>query len=631
MKKRYTFCLIIWLATPAFAQYYPPSIQWQKAFGTSGADFFEAVKPTTDGGFIAVGRTDGNDYDVSDNHGGFDVLVVKYDAVGSVQWKKCYGGTQSESGWDIQQTTDGGYIVAGQSSSSDGDLAANKGFADGWIFKISSLGTIQWQKAYGTSGSEAFKAVRLTSDGGYIVVGSCGANDGDAMGSGFKGGGGDVWLVKLNSSGAIVWQKAYGSSGGEGGNDIEITIDGGFIIAGITNGNDGDVSGFHAGTHNPPRLDMWVIKTDSTGILQWQKCLGGATSLSSNFPDDVAFAVQQATDGGYFIAGYTASIDGDVTNFKGGIRDGWIIKLSNSGDLLWQKTIGGSSQDILTDIIKHPDGGYVVCGYSNHFSGDLQELSLQQRGGFDWFLLKIDTAGVFQWKRLMGTSGEDVTGKMAVGSDEGFIVVGSITRNDFDASGNNTPTISSIPNAWIVKLSPQVLPVTLLGFTITKSNDVNVLKWETVNEVNFRHFTIERSDNGNFFSTIASVPANNVGALNKMYSYTDRDLPPVHKLYYRLKLTDNDGSYTYSSVVAARLEDQTTVNIFPNPVESLLNIRSDKPVKQLTISDVAGRIYFVEKGTDIKSINISTLRTGVYYLQIFDGNNTTNQLTFMKK
>jgi hypothetical protein len=217
----------------------------------------------------------------------------------------------------ISQTSDGGYILAGGTSSSDGDVSGYYGDTDIWVVKLSNNGTIQWQKCLGASNFETTNSnISQTSDGGYILAGITFSNiwnNGDVIG---HHGGGDIWVVKLNNTGAIQWQKCLGGIDSEGfESDISQTSDGGYIVAGSTSSSDGDVSGNH------PFGDFWVVKLSNTGTIQWQKYLGGSEG------EYQTTKISQTSDGGFIFAGVTTSNDGDVSGNHGG-EDIWVVKLS---------------------------------------------------------------------------------------------------------------------------------------------------------------------------------------------------------------------------------------------------------------------------------------------------------------
>jgi hypothetical protein len=270
-----------------------------------------SIRQTSDGGYIVSGNTYSNDGDVSGNHGNSDYWVVKLDSTGNIQWQKCLGGSLNDNGTSIEQTADGGYIVAGITSSNDGDITGFHGIQDYWVVKLDVTGIIQWQKCLGGTNQDQATSIWQTSDGGFTVAGVVGSNDGDVTGN---HGAEDYWVVKLDGSGTLVWQQCLGGTDGEVAISIQQTADSSYIVAGYTWSNDGNVTGNHG------LDDYWVVKLDISGNLLWQKCLGGTIQDYGGF-------IQQTVDGGYIIAGSTLSNDGDVTGNHGN-HDYWVVKLS---------------------------------------------------------------------------------------------------------------------------------------------------------------------------------------------------------------------------------------------------------------------------------------------------------------
>ncbi|MEO5906125.1 MAG: T9SS type A sorting domain-containing protein [Saprospiraceae bacterium] len=283
--------------------------------------------------------------------------------------KKIYGGSESENVYSIQQTPDGGFIAAGESDSSDGDVTENKGLFDVWVVKLDTAGNIQWEKSLGGSQDDRANAVRVAGDGGYFIGGQTFSSDGDVT---ELAGINDFWILKLDTSGSIEWQKTFGGSLFDEAMTIDATIDGGVIAAGYTYSFDGDV------TENKGAQDVWLTKLDSTGQLQWQKSFGGSV-------DDIVFGIDQTTDGGFIAAGGTSSLnDGDITGHHGK-WDFWLLKLNDAGNLVWQQTYGGSNFDVAYSIDETTDGGYVVAGYTNSTDGDVTN----PKGSRDMWIVKL--------------------------------------------------------------------------------------------------------------------------------------------------------------------------------------------------------------------------------------------------
>lgn len=404
-----------------------PTIEWQKSLGGTEYEESNSSQQTSDGGYIVTGFSSSNDGNVSGNHGQRDVWVVKLTSSGSIEWEKSLGGSGDDSGYCIQQTTDGGYILVGTTDSNDGDVSGNHGSSDFWVVKLSSIGAIQWQKSLGGSGYEKANSVQQTSDGGYLVAGFTNSTDGNVSSN---HGAIDIWVIKLSSTGVISWEECYGGTGYDYGTWIEQTSDEGFILAGYSNSNDGDVTGNHGGD------DFWVVKLTSSGAIYWEKSLGGSNS-------DVSYMVKQTTEGGYILTGYTSSNDGDVSGNHGN-SDYWVVKLTNTGILEWQKALGGSAVDYALAIDETTDGGFLVAGTTESSDGNVTV----SYGSYDFWLVQLTSTGTIIWEKTLGGSNYDVLYDAQQTSDGGFILSGWSYSTDIDVTGNH-----GSGDYWVVKLS----------------------------------------------------------------------------------------------------------------------------------------------------------------------------------
>ncbi|HYV90973.1 MAG TPA: T9SS type A sorting domain-containing protein [Chitinophagales bacterium] len=429
----------------AFSQV--PSIEWQKCLGGIGEEKAYDIHKTNDDGFVVAGYADYDFGDVSGTHGGRDFWIVKVDSIGSIQWQKCLGGTRLEVAYSIQQSSDNGYIVAGQTYSNDEDVSGNHDstgfYADYWVVKLDNSGNIQWQRCLGGSKQDEVFSIEQTKDQGYVVAGFTSSNDEDVSGN---HGAYDYWIVKLNNSGNIEWQKCLGGSAWDKAYSVQQTIDGGFIIAGESQSNDGDVTG----THGAFNEDYWIVKLDSIGNLQWQKCLGGTQG-------EIAKSIHQTTDGGYVVAGNSGSNDGDVYGNHGG-GDYWVVKVDNLGNIEWQECFGGTGEELLSSIQQTTDEGYLVVGYSNSKNGDVVGIhdSYLGPGVIDEWTVKISSIGIIQWQKCLGGSNEEVAYGVEEIKDGEYIVGGATASIDGDVEGNhggNTPNW----DCWIVKLSVEAV------------------------------------------------------------------------------------------------------------------------------------------------------------------------------
>jgi hypothetical protein len=257
-----------------------PQVEWEKTFGGQNSDWGFSVQQTSDGGYIIVGTT------WSYGAGEADVYLIKVDANGNMQWSRTFGGAREDRGFSVQQTRDGGYIIVGSTTS------YGAGLYDVYLIKVDANGNMQWSKTFGGTGHDVGYSVQQTRDGGYIIVGYT---------ESYGAGGYDVYLIKVDANGNMQWSRTFGGSGDDEGYSVQQTSDGGYIIVGST-------TSYGAGGS-----DVYLIKVDANGNMQWSRTFGGAR-------DDGGSSVQQTSDGGYIIVGYTAS-------YGAGGSDVYLIKL----------------------------------------------------------------------------------------------------------------------------------------------------------------------------------------------------------------------------------------------------------------------------------------------------------------
>jgi len=422
-------------------------VKFAKTYGGTYYDRAYSVRQTSDGGYIVAGWT------WSFGGGGPDFFLIKTDASGNVQWAKTYGGTGDDRAYSVQQTSDGGYIVAGYTYS----LGA--GGRDFFLVKTDANGNLQWAKTYGGTSWEEAYSVRQTSDGGYIVAGWTVS---------FGAGLGDFFLIKTDANGNVQWAKTYGGTDSDWARFVQQTSDGGYIVAGWT-------QSFGAGSR-----DILLIKTDANGNVQWAKTYGGTSY-------ERAFSVQQTSDGGYIVAGYTWS-------FGAGFSDLFLIKTDASGNLQWAKTYGGTGIDSTISVQQTSDGGYIVAGWTDSFGA----------GSWDILLIKTDANGNVQWAKTYGGTDWDFAYSVQQTSDGGYIVAGitysfGAGGSDFfliktDANGNigscgivgnASPTVTTpsptvtTPSLTVLSVSPTITSPSLTVTSPTpSSSQVCVLSFD---------------------------------------------------------------------------------------------------------------------------------------------------------
>ncbi|WP_396602832.1 hypothetical protein [Algibacter sp. R77976] len=298
------------------------TILWEKNYGFLGADIGNAIIQTNDGGFLLTGVIDvsasngeGNSKNISSKttkvqHAGGDYWAIKIDALGEKQWSRYYGGTFTDTPYDVIQTEDSGYILVGSSDSADVDINNNKGTYDFWIVKISETGTLIWEKSFGGSQTDEARAIVKSNDGNYIIVGDTRSNDLDVS---INHGAADLWAIKISPTGHLIWEKSFGGNSFDVARSISKTQNGDFIISGSSRSLDGDL------TNNNGQNDAWVIKIDTQGALKWQKTIGGSQI-------DFAYDVVELDNKSIIAVGETSSADSDVKDNKG-FSDLLIFKL----------------------------------------------------------------------------------------------------------------------------------------------------------------------------------------------------------------------------------------------------------------------------------------------------------------
>jgi hypothetical protein len=426
-----------------------PGIEWQNTIGGSGADLLYSIRQTPDGGYILGGFSQSNiSGDKTENSIGFDDFwIVKADSAGNIQWQNTIGANDFDVVTAVKHTFDGGYILGGTSNSSiSGDKTENCiGSWDYWIVKTDSIGNIQWQNTIGGNNSDYLYSIQQTADGGYILGGSSGSpisGDKTEMGNGVS----DFWIVKTDSLGNIKWQNTIGGSHNDYLQSIQQTSDNGYILGGHSASNiSGDKSENNLDS-TQTTYDYWIVKTDSLGNVQWQNTMGGSS-------EDDLYSISQTSDGGYILGGFSNSgISGDKSENSNGLADLWIVKTDSAGNILWQNTIGGTGDDVLRSIIQTNDGGYILGASSNSvISGDKTENCI---GMNDYWIVKTDLLGNIQWQNTIGGNSNDFLRSVQQLTDGGFILGGYSASN---ISGDKTENCIGNYDYWIIKLEPDTI------------------------------------------------------------------------------------------------------------------------------------------------------------------------------
>jgi hypothetical protein len=313
--------------------------QWTRTYGGADYDDFYSVEQTADGGYILAGET--WSFGADDP----DIYLVKTDANGDTLWTRTFGGAGDEDyAYQVQQTADSGYVLAGYSYSD----SAGRGSSVVCLIRTDAGGDTLWTRTFGGTDAVRGYSLQQTTDGGYIIAG-----EKTPLGIGWS----DVWLIKTDANGDTLWTRTFGGDSSDEAEDVRQTADGGYIIA-------GDTRSYGAGAG-----DLYLIRTDPKGDMLWSSAYGGASL-------DFGSSALQVDDGTYAIVGVTAS-------FGAGGRDFYLIKTDADGDTLWTRTFGGASWEYASSFQRTTDGGYVIAGHTASFGA----------GGHDIYLIKTDSLG----------------------------------------------------------------------------------------------------------------------------------------------------------------------------------------------------------------------------------------------
>ena len=393
-----------------------------ETIGGSKNDAFNAVTKTIDDGYIAAGYAQSNDGDIiSKANISYDFLISKFSSENILEWQKHFGGSENDKALDIIQTLGGDFIVLGSSESSDLDVSENAGSKDFWLVKLSNNGMLLWEKSFGFLGEDYGTTLLETKDGGFLITGvldvSASNGQGNAKSTIINHAGGDYWVLKTNNLGALEWSRYFGGSFTEIPLGIVETDNHNYIVVGSSDSNDFNIS------NNNGSYDFWMTKIAPDGSLLLEKTFGGSEI-------DEASAIIATNDGNFIIVGDTRSADKDVSK-NNGAADIWILKVSKEGNLIWEKTIGGSSFEVAKAIYKTQDNGFLIAGSSRSLDN-----GFQNKGQNDALILKIDENGNLLWQKTVGGSEIDFLYDVIELNNKSIIAVGESSSSDQDISEN---------------------------------------------------------------------------------------------------------------------------------------------------------------------------------------------------
>ncbi len=712
--KRTSLSILIILSLVGSLSAQAPAIQWQKTIGSSGYDFLNSIGQTSDGGYILGGYSDGNisGFKSEDNYGGDDYWIVKMNAVGVVEWENTVGGGNFDRFYSVEETPDEGFILGGQSLSGGGwgdKSESNKGGYDFWIVKLDENGVVEWDRSYGGTGNDQLYSAQPTADGGFILAGTSDSgisgdktedrvgnsdfwviktdatgniiwqNDigglmfdnvysayetadggyilGGTSTSGISGdkteanfGGVDYWIVKLNASGTVVWNKTFGGTLSDYLYTVIPTADGGSIAAGLS---DSGLTGNKTDNTNGGN-DYWIIKLDNSGNITWQNSIGGSGS-------DLSFvnAIAQTSDGGYALAAYSQStISGDKTEANTGSWDYWIMKLNSTGSIIWQTVLGGSGGDYANAISATADEGFIIGGYSySNASGEKTEDGF---GDADYWVMKLEGTGCYAYTETCNGIDDDCDAIV----DEGIIETIAITADGattFCQGGNVllTATHSGTSLQW-KKNGVNISGATSLTYLASASGNYTCQTTSTCNTAtsNTIVITVNKNPKASITAggpttfcaggsvTLTETPVG--GSTYQWYKGASPIAGATTNIYvattagnYKCRVTKTaTGCFKNSNAIAVSVpckegemfNDENAFSIYPNPNNGTFTIEATvttqnfaSPESTIEIYNNLGQLIFSKKviandGIINELIELKNITPGIYLVKLWNNN-----------
>lgn len=364
------------------------ALTWDKTYGGTNYEFINAQAELDGGGFIVAGATRSTDGDVvSPPRTGYDFWLAKIDGNGGKVWSKTYGNNTDEYATGVVPTADGGFLLVGHSFDNIGYYAI--------AVKANANGDLQWEKRISTSGLAKPFGIVSSGDGGFLVVGTERQSNGNVNG----------WVTKLNNDGSTAWSKNYGGSAEDQFNAIVKTNDG-FVLAGQTKSDNIDLPGSNG------NYDAWLLKIDAAGNKVWSKNWGGNG-------EDYFKGVAITSDGSIVTGGYTTSGNGDIPANKGG-NEAWVMKFDGNGNKTWSKTFGGRNEEYISNIGVTTDGGLIIAGHTNSTTGDV----VRVENDFGGWIVKMDGAGNKTATSTYGGRQDEFINGLITTRDGGYLISG---------------------------------------------------------------------------------------------------------------------------------------------------------------------------------------------------------------
>jgi|GEM_PF-410964 hypothetical protein len=469
---------------------------WSKTYGGAYDDVCYSVRQDSEGGFVAAGQT----YSYGNQA---QVFLLRTDSLGNLSWVKALGGIRDEEGRSVLQTSDGGFLIAGWTKSYGPGTPT---YANVYLIKTNASGDTLWTKYFGGANEDCGYSLQTTPDSGFIIAGATAS---------FGAGGNDAYCIKTDADGDTIWTRAYGGAGTENAYAAVRAPSGGYLLAGNT---------FSFGPGTPDSSNGYLVRINETGDTLWTKHFGGTGN-------DGFHGACAVPDGGFIAVGWSSG-DGVSVNL-------FLVRVSNDGDSLWAKRIGGTGHDDGFGIEPTADGGFVIGGFTDSYGA----------GGLDFLHVKTDSAGEVQWTKTFGGAEWDFGQTIGTTADGGYIL-GGFTYS----FGTGTPTNC---NAYLIKtdengnvgvsdLPPAIEPNTITDYLKIKACP-NPFKQST--EIQYQISSCEKVvlDIYDICGHMVRTLVNNVqtaGVYTGKWDGKDRNNQPVSSGVYLVRLQSGSKSNT---------------------------------------------------------------------------------------
>ena len=520
-KKLYLLLVLLFLITvSSFSQTSMPVVEWARTYGGAQIDIGQSVIVTADNKYVICGGTNSQDNDTLPRPTKLDALIIKTDENGNIIWKRTYGGNGDDFATKIIQTMDGGFIIAGNSKSSDGVFSTNKGGVDAWILKLDSLGLFEWQKIYGGSKLDEARGIIQDDKGNYIFSINSDSNDGD-----FLGGQPDiVWLFKINNTGDVIWKNKYKGSRTQYAYDL-IKYDNKYcLLVGETSSIDGDFKGV---------LGDFIIKVDIDGNTLWLKSFSSPYTSTSTLNGYNSVIVTKTGDIMAFGYAYAFFNSEQPLHYY---ADYFLTKMNKDGNLIWSKMYGGLDTDVGESILQLPTGEFIGTGFTASKEGDIDSNCLHNNSQGIW-TIKLDSVSKIIWKICLGGSKVDAPRDAVLTNDGAILITGDTHSSDGTFSKSyGSYDIPLIKLRDVIKTATYDNKNALQGFMFypnpvndnltIENNTIGILKVQLVNALGQILFS-KSYNNGTYQIDCAQLPNG----------------------FYQLYVSDNNDAFTSKKLI----------------------------------------------------------------------------------